>query len=153
MYNERILPRVCPCRSANNSTKASNWAILVARHPREKFAKSSHGAIRNLKSNFLGGVAARIYESAYYGRVTLGTSTPLASGNASVMKRGGQEAIVVNSRLPTYSEREKEVWSFFCSCRPLLLLLLLVIPLRAINSDAIESFVDFSLIYQAACVS
>jgi hypothetical protein len=72
---------------------------------------------------------ARIYES-HYGRVTLGTGTPLASGNASVMKRGGQEAIVVNSWLPTYSGCEKAVWSFFCAA---VVLLLLVIPLRAIN--------------------
>lgn len=76
---------------------------------------------------------------------------PLASGNASVMKRGGQEAIVVNSRLPTYSEREKEVWSFFCPRRPLLLLLLLVIPLRAINTDAIESFAILSHFSGSTC--
>lgn len=37
------------------------------------------------------------------------------------MKWGGQDAIVINSRLPTYSGREKEVWSSFCSCRPALL--------------------------------
>lgn len=112
--------------------EASNSVTLVTGDTRKRFAKSLRGAIRNLKSNFPGGVAARIYESTHYSRVTLGTGTPLASGNASVMKRGGQEAIVVNSQLPTYSESEKEVRSSFCPRWPALLLLQ-VIPLRAIN--------------------